>query len=620
MPDGWRDKYKIKKRLETMSDRAYPDALSAGQFLHGYVLERVLGQGGFGITYLARDAQLDRLVAIKEYLPGEVAQRGADTSVRPRREALLERYAWGRERFSTEARTLALFDHPNIVRVYTVFEANATAYMVMRYEEGDNLARLLERRGTLPEEELLAILLPIVDGLERVHDAGFIHRDIKPENIHIRADGSPVLLDFGSACQALVGHARTVTILVAPGYAPLEQYYGDTGAQGPWTDIYSLAATCYRAIAGHPPLDAIVRTKGVLGSVRDVLEPAAVVGRGRYSKRLLTAIDHGLELGEMDRPRSLAEWRKDLDDETPAAEPPLIGPKPQAAAPSAPRQPRGDARMLGRTFRRWVRRARAVWVVGGAAAAATGIAVFVGMQGQSEKTELESQKHQLEAQRQRIEEQRHLWEAQLREEQKKREDAARRLLEAPPVAVPPPQAVPAAEAGKRPTKELAPPVAAAPKSPAKMDKPQPKQPSPIDAAPLAPAPAQVVTVEPLRLPVEARPKPPAEEGFEQAERAVAHGDYVGATKLLKPLAYGGQAQAQALLGRLDEEGHGVHRSPNEAYMWYSLAGRRGHAAALVMKERVASRMQPAEIRQADRLVEAWNSQARPGEAAPGDKP
>ncbi len=119
----------------------------------------------------------------------------------------------------------------------------------------------------------MRVLLPILDGLELVHDAGFIHRDIKPDNIHIRADGSPVLLDFGSARHSM-GHARTVTILVAPGYAPFEQYYSSGEDQGPWTDIYSLGATCYRAIAGIAPMDAIARSKGILGSTRELLVPA----------------------------------------------------------------------------------------------------------------------------------------------------------------------------------------------------------------------------------------------------------------------------------------------------------------------------------------------------------
>jgi len=244
-----------------MTDPAYPDALPALSRLHWYVLERVLGQGGFGITYLAKDTNLDQRVAIKEYLPIDVATRLQDSTVRSRTEELRDRYRWGLERFIQEARTLARFDHPNIVRVLSVFEFNNTAYMVMRFEEGVTLSAMLDRRGTLPEADLLRVLLPILDGLKLVHNAGFIHRDIKPDNIHIGGDGRPVLLDFGSARQSL-GGSNTLTILIAPGYAPFEQYYSDSTSQGPWTDIYGLGATCYRAICGRAPLDAVSRSKG----------------------------------------------------------------------------------------------------------------------------------------------------------------------------------------------------------------------------------------------------------------------------------------------------------------------------------------------------------------------
>src|SRR6476646_10813575 len=217
-----------------MPENAFPDALPAESRLHWYVLERVLGQGGFGITYLARDTNLDQPVAIKEYLPVDVATRRSDGTVRARTLEQDERYRGGLERFIREARTLARFDHPNIVRVHSVFEFNGTAYMVMRFEEGETLAALLERRHVLSESELPRVLMPIVQGLELVHKAGFIHRDIKPDNILIRGDGSSVLLDFGSARQAS-GQSRTVTILVAPGYAPFEQYYSGTDSLGPWT-------------------------------------------------------------------------------------------------------------------------------------------------------------------------------------------------------------------------------------------------------------------------------------------------------------------------------------------------------------------------------------------------
>jgi serine/threonine protein kinase len=308
------------------AEAAFPDALPALTRLHWYVLERVLGQGGFGITYLAKDTNLDQRVAIKEYLPVEGATRLPDGTVHWRTDELRERYRWGLERFIQEARTLARFDHPNIVRVLSVFEFNGTAYMVMRFEEGGTLSALLDRRGTLPENDLLRLILPVLDGLELVHNAGFIHRDIKPDNIHIAGDGRPVLLDFGSARQSL-GSSNTLTILVAPGYAPFEQYYSDPSSQGPWTDIYGLGATCYRIICGRAPLDAVSRSKGILGSTQETMVPASVVGAGRYSGAVLAAIDHALAFAEKDRPQSIAEWRKELTGDATAH---------RAAAPAAP--------------------------------------------------------------------------------------------------------------------------------------------------------------------------------------------------------------------------------------------------------------------------------------------
>ncbi len=278
------------------TDLTYPDALLSDSRLHCYVLESVLGQGGFAITYLARDTYLDQSVAIKEYFPVDIAQRDAGETVRARTIDFRERYRWGLDRFLFEARTLARFDHPNIVRVLSVFEQNGTAYMVMRYENGANLSTLLDHVRTLPEPQLLGILLPILEGIELVHEAKFIHRDIKPDNIYIRADDSPVLLDFGSARQAL-GEPRTMTALVTSGYTPFEQYQSDT-TWGPWTDIYSLGATCYRAISGVSPADALTRVKSSLGSLDDPLVAAQVVGKVRYSQSLPNAIDQALKISE----------------------------------------------------------------------------------------------------------------------------------------------------------------------------------------------------------------------------------------------------------------------------------------------------------------------------------
>lgn len=324
----------------------YRQALTPGARLYWYEIVRVLGQGGFGITYFARDTNLDQPVAIKEYLPVDVARRGEHSEVEPRSADEGELYRRGMARFLTEARTLNRFDHPNIVRVYSVFEANNTAYMVMRYEDGEALNVILDRARILPQSQLLQIVQPLLEGLGQIHAAGFIHRDVQPANIYLRHDGSPVLLDFGAARESST-KARTMTILVAPGYAPIEQYYAHGQEQGPWTDIYGLGATLYRAVAGFPPIDAIERSRGILGSTRDVMVPATVAGQGGYSEPFLRAIDHALQFNEKDRPQSAADWAHELESVQRA--PDIAGKVPatapmQAAAKAVDPAPQADAR------------------------------------------------------------------------------------------------------------------------------------------------------------------------------------------------------------------------------------------------------------------------------------
>ncbi len=299
-----------------MTQQELRNSLKAGHELHWYRIDKVLGQGGFGITYLAHDPNLDQHVAIKEYLPMELAVRDGDNSVYPASAANGDRYQWGLDRFISEARTLAKFKHPAIVRVLSVFEDNNTAYMVMEYEQGKSLQQLLEGRKTLSEQDLIPILAPLLDGLEMIHSTGFIHRDIKPANIYIRDDGSPVLLDFGSARQALGGQTKSLTSIVSPGYAPFEQYYSKGDRQGPWTDIYSLAATMYRAISGVMPMDAIDRSEAILKAERDVFVSVGEIGHGRYSPDFMRALDHALSFSEKKRPQSIAEWRAELGIES----------------------------------------------------------------------------------------------------------------------------------------------------------------------------------------------------------------------------------------------------------------------------------------------------------------
>ena len=278
-------------------------ALPQGTRIREFEFRRVLGHGGFGMTYLGWNVALDIPVAIKEYLPSDLATREQDLSVVPQAPRAASDFQWGLERFLDEARILARLQHPNIVRVHHFFEAHSTAYIAMDYVEGEDLSAYLTRKGTLSEDELKGILYPLLSALEVVHETDFLHRDIKPSNIILRAeDGSPVLLDFGAARQAMGAKSRSVTSIVTPGYAPIEQY-SSRGRQGAWTDIYALGGVCYRALTGQVPDDATDRMRD------DPLIPVSQQCASRVSGAFLSAIDAALAVDEGDRPQSVGAWR-----------------------------------------------------------------------------------------------------------------------------------------------------------------------------------------------------------------------------------------------------------------------------------------------------------------------
>ena len=265
----------------------------------------MLGSGGFGVTYLARDEKLDKLFAIKEYFPSDFAYRnGATVRAREPRE---DDFSWGKARFVEEARILARFAHPNIVDVVQIFDAHNTAYIVEEYLGERSLKKWLDDIDGPPTQEELDLLLePLLNALEVIHRNDVLHRDIAPDNICIRDDGSPVLFDFGSAREAVAQRTRTVSAVVKPGYSPPELYSTRGKDQGPWSDIYGLAATLYYAVTETKPEEATERV------LADDYVSARKTAKGSYRDSFLDAIDRGLQLAPSQRPQSIGEWRSAL--------------------------------------------------------------------------------------------------------------------------------------------------------------------------------------------------------------------------------------------------------------------------------------------------------------------
>ncbi len=294
----------------------YLHALPAGHRLGEYRIERVLGSGGFGITYYAWDIHLDKPVAIKEYLPNEFALRTDETTVKPKSTADQDNYQWGLERFLEEARTLARFKNPYLNEVHRLFEDNDTAYIVLEYIEGETLSQILRREGLLDAARLERLLEELLSGLEEVHKAGFVHRDIKPSNIILRENGAAVLLDFGAARQAVGRRSKSITSILTPGYAPIEQYDLKGDDIGPWTDLYALGMVAYRCISGISDgdlPDAVGRARlERKGDQSKDLPPTVELGKGRYDAALLKAVDSAIRIDEEQRPQSVAAMRETL--------------------------------------------------------------------------------------------------------------------------------------------------------------------------------------------------------------------------------------------------------------------------------------------------------------------
>ncbi len=315
----------------------FADSLVPGSVLGEFELIRVLGAGGFGIVYLALDRVLLRQVAIKEYLPTALAGRGIGDEIALRNALNASRFASGLESFVTEARLLASFDHPSLVKVHRFWRANGTAYMAMPYYPGQTLKEARRSMGMAPDEAWLRrVIDPLLGALEALHAQGVYHRDIAPDNILLPPDADPVLLDFGSARRVIGDHTQSMTAVLKPNFAPVEQYADDAGMrQGPYTDLYALGATVHFMLTGSTPMPAVMR------AVRDTMPLLAGSEATAYpgvSRTFLQAIDWALALSSTDRPQNVAALRRALDGEV---QPPA--PTARLAAAPAPAFSADDA-------------------------------------------------------------------------------------------------------------------------------------------------------------------------------------------------------------------------------------------------------------------------------------
>jgi serine/threonine protein kinase len=290
----------LPQQTHTGSD----NCLDIGTRVAEFEITGIVGEGGFGIVYLAFDHSLQRNIALKEYMPPALAGRSTDKMIAVRSKRHQETFEAGLKSFINEARLLAQFDHPALIKVHRFWEQNNTAYMAMRFYEGRTLKDILKDEPEIATEAWWkSILRPILGALDVLYAVQILHRDISPENIMIQPSGEPVLLDFGAARQLIQNMAQALTVILKPGFAPIEQYADDSSMQqGPWTDIYALAAVVYSGIARKTPPASVARL------IKDPMEPLTPEDYPGYSRQFLFAISKGLAVRPEDRPQSIAEF------------------------------------------------------------------------------------------------------------------------------------------------------------------------------------------------------------------------------------------------------------------------------------------------------------------------
>jgi serine/threonine protein kinase len=311
---------RAEQRTLLMPRREQGSELRAGHQLQEFIVERLLGVGGYSCVYLARDTRLDRRVALKEYLPATLAARAPDGTVGARLPRFEAFYDKGLQGFLNEARLLGSFDHPSLVKVYRFWAEAGTAYMVMPYYEGITLKKWLGDLGATPSERWLRELAdPLMAALDAMHQQRCYHRDVAPDNIlmlydrkaagnYLEQQPRPVLLDFGAARRVIGDATQQLTAILKSGYSPVEQYEGEESLrQGPWTDVYALCAVLYTAVTGKAPGSSVARV------VRDDMVSATSAGRGHYSASFLAAIDAGLSVRPEQRPQTMQALRALMD-------------------------------------------------------------------------------------------------------------------------------------------------------------------------------------------------------------------------------------------------------------------------------------------------------------------
>ncbi|MGY5956729.1 protein kinase domain-containing protein [Kosakonia sp. BK9b] len=286
------------------NNRSVPNALPPGYRFNEFEIKEVIGGGGFGIVYRAWDHQLERTIAIKEFMPSSLAVRNDDMTLVLRSERFSKAFTAGLNSFIQEARLLARFNHPNLLHVLRFWVQNDTAYMGTVFYSGTTLSRLREKNPTLINETWIRRMLPMLLGaIKTIHDEGYLHRDISLDNIQIQDNGLPVLLDFGSARRSIGSISDETETMLRPGYAPIEQYTDDNESeQGAWTDIYALGAVLHTLIIGSPPPVSVVR------SIQDTYVPLTQRNLPGYSPSLLQAVDRALALKMEDRPQTIDEF------------------------------------------------------------------------------------------------------------------------------------------------------------------------------------------------------------------------------------------------------------------------------------------------------------------------